>query len=487
MFPEFQERSYETKPVRYWNDGYVYSSDGRRTKSLYGNIIDELVGSSTIFFVESITSSNIFPHIIAAAVRDDCSVLCDGNGKPFAVRSETKNKSSWLVQFDSWFEGKDYKGPIESLDLVRRIYEHLGVGSAPTPSSLGRKTMRYVWREEKIMRHTCVPLACESFVRDYGYGGISIVKQGAIGRTYSKMSEIDASQNYVGEVQFYKRPAGTPTNFSYLDQDYKTWFAEAKITIRQELPLGIFPVRKDDHRVYYPTERGVYTTHIWRETYDMAIQNDCDIQISEGWGWHSMTEDVQPWALWIFNKRISAPTKDVEKGVKKAAVSAIGSLGRGRDVWHLGEPGEDELQGGVPLIMDGIPIDIWAIQSYDINTAAMPHWQRHVVSCANNRVRNFALQYAEKGTLILIDTDGIFVRGEEAGRKYIEKHSLQSVGVPAGTWLSRLHHNFQILHNRMWISDEEPDRHGVLLERLRSQCMTGKNTKEKGRKNSQEY
>lgn len=469
MWPEYREKSFEYKQLTFFDGQVIYDSSGERIHRVqdFDEVVDLAIQLSTICFVDSLVSSECLGLCVTAATRDDCSVLCDSGGKPIAIRIKKKSMTSWFVQFSSWFDASEYQGPFESLKILEKVYKHIGVGTAPTPSSLGRKTMRYVYQTQQLKRHTCMPLSCETFLRENGYGGITVTKQSAIGKTYSKTSEIDSSMNYVSRVLIGKLPDETPICFSNLDNThYETWFAQVKITLRKDLPLGVFPVRKNDRRVVYPTKKGVYYTHLWKETVDIARENYCDVEVSEGWGWKAMTEDNRLWALWIFNKRVTAPNKEVERKVKKVAVACLGSFGRSRDTYELRNCETMEQSDVLPVLLGNIPLDLWVSPARDERSALMAHWHRYLVSDANNAVRSFALPYAEEGKLLLIDTDGIFVRGEEAGRKFIEKHSMESIGVPPGTWLWRLHHHFKLLRNRMWVSDEEPNRYGKLLERI---------------------
>lgn len=326
--------------------------------------------------------------------------------------------------------------------------------------------MRYVYRMYQLKKHTCLPLACEVYVATHGFGGINVTKH--IGSSFSKVSELDVASNYLTEFIEEEFPDGTPEWFVRLDDlsYFKTWFACVRITIKKQLPLGIFPVRREDNSVYYPVNRGVYDTHVWKETAEIAAENGCIVEVYDGWGWHFMTRDNEHWATWLYDKKIKAPNKLVEKGTKKVAVSGIGSLARSRDNFLLSNNREATDEQAIPVLIGNVPVDLWVTSNTDYNVAVMGHWQRYCVAIANNSVRNFATPFARSGSLILIDTDAVFTKGEAAGKRYIQKQSLDAIGCKPGTWLWKLHHNFRVLRDRMWLSDEEPNRYGSLLERI---------------------
>lgn len=468
MFPEYHDKNYQYKQVVYYEEGKLYDSNFRMVYSDMGEPEDVLVYLSSrpqICFVESLTSTRVFSILLRCVSNPAYSVFCNNRGVPLVVRVPVGRSSSWIVPISSW----DLPAEIESLYVIERTLDHIGLGSSPTPSSLGRKAMRYVYQLHKLKRHTCMPLACEKFVHIHGFGGISVTKH--IGSTFSEVSQLDVSSKYLAEFIEVDFPDGTPEWFTETDdlKDFSTWFARVRITIRKSLPLGIFPVRRSDHSVYYPVKKGVYDTYIWKETADIA-REWCDVTTFEGWGWHKMTRDNSEWAIWLYKKKLSSPDAEVERKVKKIAVAGIGSLGRDRESYILSasceKNNEDRGIYCLPMCIGNNPIDLYIVPDFNQWYGLMGHWQKYCVASSNNDVRSFALPFAEKGDLILIETDGIFVKGEEAGQRFLEKHSLEAVGCPPGTWLWKLHHNFRVLRNRMWISDEEPDRYGSLLERI---------------------
>lgn len=460
-FPEYRERSNVVKQLLYYTDSQLVTCEGEIFAQDCKSALEYAMKNPCVIFVDSLKTQKMLQLVSLSVQSPCCSVSCDYLGRPMFIRIQRWNIHSWIIPWTSW----DMAPGIDSLSTLVLFFEYMGVGSAPTPSSLGRKTMRIIYESEQLYHHYSPSMNCEKYLNTHGFGGITITN--FVGDEFSVVSEIDCASKYLEENIEDEYPDKTPSWFIEGDEisDFHTYFASCEVTITRELPLGIFPVRTADRRVEYPVKPGTYSTHLWKEQVTLCEENDVHVKVLSGWGWGSSTLDNSPWAKWIYQKKIDAPSKELERLVKKCAVSAIGSMGRDRTVYSLTT---QELKGqeSVPLIIGREPLNLWIVEGSDTHSGLMPHWQKYTVQMANNRVRNFALPYAEQGNLILIDTDAVFVKGEEAGRNYVEKHSIESVGIPAGSWLSKIHHGFKVLRNRMWLSDEEPGRYGKLLERI---------------------
>lgn len=387
--------------------------------------------------------------------------MASKKGQVIACRFQPGKKSHWLVSLDSSW---GLPGEPESLTVLEDLYKHLGVGVKPTPGSLGKQSMRHVYDLYNLKNHTCLPLSCEKFLQLNGFGGIVVTNK--IGHVVPIALQEDKSMAYVSKWDIH--PDGTPVFFSHPDgiNQFVTWFASVKIEIRETLPLGVFPVRYKNGRVSYPTKRGTYYTHVWKEDAELAMSSGCIVQVRDGWGWHKMTRDNQKWAEWIYIKRQNATYKMLEKMVKKTAVAAIGSLGRSRDVFKVVGPDLKDIDNDVPVMIGEEAVDLWIHQEYDGRSSILNHWNDYTVSKTNRDVREFALSYAEQGKLVMIDYDSVFSIGESGGKSFMRKDSIDNIMCKPGTWLWRLHHNFKILRNRMWVSDEEPSRYGSLLEKV---------------------
>lgn len=384
--------------------------------------------------------------------------LCTDRGHIKSLRMATpKSSSRWMVTFDSW----DGEPGTQFLVEQEEYYKHMDIGVAPTSGSMGRLSMMYVYTLFDLPRHTALNLACEDFLYKNGFGGMAITSK--LGET-DRASCIDLSSAYVAKSE--RVPSGTPEHFvegSQLD-DYVTWFARVKVTINAELSLGLFPVRGVNHSVFYPTRPRTYDTFLWREQADAARLQGCRVRVFEGFGWRQFTHTNRLWAEWIYSKRLSAPNVNVEKRVKKTAVSAVGIHGMSRQQYILvGDKRYDPATDFSALDVNA-PLYSWVHPELNSNGAIMVHWHHFVVTQTNLALREEALPYAESGRLISIDTDGFFTDEYDEEHRYIKRHSIESAVVEPGTWLWERHHHHEMLGHRIWFSDEQPKRYGTTRE-----------------------
>jgi len=452
MYPELRQDNAARKPLYWLESGRVYDTGGHYISWLdCGD-----VPSSSLVYTESLTDPCLSNSITSWANSSSSKIIATDVGKVIAARLGNRS-TTWVVGYDSW-DGHN-PGP----DFIKELDEdftYIGVGSYPTASSLGRGTMRHVYREERLPPHTSLPVACEEYLLHNGFGGISVTPKSGI--IVPEVYQQDMSSAWVST--YNRHPDNTPEWFTAgadLSQ-YVTWFAEVEIEVTETLALGVFPTRLKSGRVKYPTRKGRYKTHVWKETADSAKRQGCKVSVDKGWGWVSWTEDNQAWAEWIFNKRQGANSDRQEKRVKKTAVAAIGSQGRGRDCYVVVGPELYNPETDYPVTHGQAPIDLWVHPERDNRSPTMVHWNHYTVNMSNSVVRDFAYPYAERNELLLIDYDAAFIVGSEPGT--MRKGSVESILCKPGTWLWKLHHNFRILRNRMWISDEEPARYGSLLK-----------------------
>jgi len=454
MYPELRSDNAARKPLYWLEQGRVYGPDGRRRFDIDRSELP----SGALCYTESLTTPSLADSLASWAANPSSKVIATDVGKVIAARLGSRT-TTWVVGIDSW-DG-DNPGPpfIKELD---EDFDYIGVGSYPTPSSLGRGTMRHVYRTQRLGIHTALPVSCEQYLLSNGFGGIVVTPKSGI--AVPEAYQQDLSSAWVSVYD--KHPDKTPECFGAGADlgKYVTWFGEVTIEVPNTLALGIFPVRKSDKGVKYPTRKGVYKTHVWSETAASAERQGCKVTVKEGWGWESWTEDNQSWAEWIFTKRQEANSERQEKRVKKVAVSAIGSQGRGRDCYVVVGPELYNPETDYPVCDGSAPLNLWVHPERDNRSPTMVHWNHFTINAANSVVRDFAYPYAERGELLLIDYDAAFVTGSEPGT--MRKGSVESLVCKPGTWLWKLHHNFRILRNRMWISDEEPARYGSLLKEV---------------------
>lgn len=454
MWPE--KRSSNVNPdkqLSFYEAGRLWGEEGQSIE-VDGDLSQFLVTNNMLCFTGSFTTEDMLRHISRWADTPGCRVLSASNGQVIHARLYHKRKTAWMVHSDSWGGYPD----VEFMKVMRATYEHMGVGVAPTPSSLGRATMRYIYDVQLLDRHTALPISCENYIDLHGFGGIAVTPKDHI--RIDEVTQLDMSSAYLSTYDLH--PDGTPEWFHGSPGHYWTWFAKVSITIAHDIPLGVFPVRGKDKRVKYPTRKGMYITYVWKETAESAMWQGCAVEVHEGWGWPGYTTDNQHWAEWAYMKRYTSPSEDVESKVKRIVVSSIGSNGRDRSGFVVVGPSRYNPETDFPVPSPYGPLDLWVHPDRDNRSALMPHWNDYTVERTNRIVRDFAYPFAEEGSLVLIDYDSVFTTSPR-GRNHIQKYSLESIMCKPGTWLWQAHHNFRVLRHRMWISDEEPSRYGSLL------------------------
>ena len=410
------------------------------------------------------------------AYSDDCHyhILADQKGRPIAIRYQgPRRRSFWLVKFDTWFD-KDFPGCLEALQIIENVTDWLGVGTRPTPSSLGRETMRYMYTTHNLQRHTCLPVACEEYIHAHGFGGIS--QSYFIGETIEEVTQNDKSFAYVSVWDHH--PDGTPL-WVNSDEiwDFPVWFGECKVTLKHELPVGLFAIRSNN-RIYHPKLPGVYRTHLWKEHVEDLLERGIDVRVIKGWAWPTFTDDNTEWKEWVYNKRIRSPSKDVERMVKKVVVSAIGSFNRSRDVFTMVGPSRYDAETDYPVLYQSTPLNLWVHPERDSRSALMSHWTTYSIDRTNAHVLHLAYPFSVQNSLVLLETDAFFTktlsrgnatysRGNTGDNRVLSEFAKKGSVVPQlGQWLWKTHHNFKLWRPRMWTSDEEPARYGSLLRRI---------------------
>ena len=460
MFPE-KRSSLEpsNKPLLWFENGRLYRVDESR---VHCELDEYIMSNPSIVFTPTMTRPEIVEYTAYWSNIDKHKLIATDKGKILSARLRgARNRTSWVVAAENWDENESTVD-ISFLKGMTGFYKHMQVGTFPTPAAHGRATMRWVYDNNLLPYHTSLPLSCENYLHRHGYGGIVITPKDHV--TYPEVTQADMASAWVS--LWGNEPDETPAWFTK-EVDCATYFAECIVSIPHTLALGIFPVRRADGRVVYPTRKGVYRTHIWKENVVSARRVGCDVKVLCGWSWPSFTADNQFWSSWIYNKRCRSKDEWQERKVKKVAVSAIGSNARQRVNYTVVGDSNYDPTWDYPAIDANNPINLWVHRDRDDRSPCMVHWVGHTIACCNLSVRDFAYDFASSGTLVLVDYDSVFVRSEDVKSRSIQKYTSEGINCKPGTWLWKTHHNFRVLRNRIWISDEEPGRYGSLLEGLR--------------------
>lgn len=383
------------------------------------------------------------------------TVMSDKRGKP----GMAKFGKFWIVTGDTW---KIKSLTPSALREQQEVFDYVDMGIAPTPGSLGARTMLHVWEECNLRRHTALSLAAENYLFEHAPSAV-VQNNGYVGRDVPRASLMDAHFAFVSE--WNEMPWGTAETFPQgASLYYPLYFAQCIVRIRSELALGLFAVRGEKNRLVWPTLPGVHVTHLWSDQIEDLRLAGCEVEVLEGFGWQSVDRTNEKWSEWIFNLRENAPNEQVEKAVKAIGVAAIGHHGMGRQHHILvsGDKYDNELDWPV---VDGHRVlsDLWVHPVSDWSDAPMVHWQRRVVAKVNRKVLAFAQPYAERGRLVAIDHDGVMLVAARGDENFIRKVPFERI--PPGGWSCETNHDVHYYAQRVWTSREHPHRYGRDLQR----------------------
>jgi hypothetical protein len=456
MFPEYKINRQGTRRELFGLErGRIFDRYGNTTPIRNYKDVRNFMETNSCMLVTDLHNDTNFLFDSTGDIRN--STLCDKDGKPFLTRASAtgrqRRSNTWIVRTDLW---ADILSP-RMLGNMADLFDYCGVDACPTTGSLGMRLMRMSMKDH---RHTSPSIACELFFREHGIGGI--VQTPGLHKYYSEALELDMCSAWLST--FTELPTGTPVRIGPRGAaNYKHYYVKCDIHIRNDLPLGPFPIRKKKGgKVQWPTKEGYYEgVYLWNFQIEDCLRAGCNVSLSHGWGWERTTTDTLPWSQQMYDFRIKAPTDFIEKSCKAGAVSAIGHHGMSRETFELVT--RDRADDTCRPVLDnaGNALDLWIREGFNWNVATMVHWRDYTISMCNSIVYNFALPFAREGRLIAIDYDAILIEEKEETKTFIRKKSIESLQQRPGTWMWTKLHQVRIDAARAYTSLEQIKRPGV--------------------------
>jgi hypothetical protein len=359
-------------------------------------------------------------------------VICDKVGSANMIRISYGRSSRWMVNLSMWLDKEKFdKCRGTFLDELHMFYVHMGTGVCITPGSTGHTHMKLVWQEEKFKKQTCVSLGAEKFLREHSIGGVIMTLQNG---TWEESMKLDESCNFLSH--WTVEPTGAAVWFnSDRVSKYATYFAECEVRITNTLPMGLFPIRGKNRRVYYPTERGSYACHLWKEHIQFAEAYGCEVRVCGGTGWTDLTSDPGTWANRAYWKRREAPTELVEFWSKGSYTGAIGHHGMSRIRYYLAPDDRAYNNSIILLNKEGEPLCYGIAEEADEDSAYLIHMQRHTSAMASLGSLAFAIDYAEEGRLIQVYHDSVLIHERDERHRFVARKSNEALEQPPGSWL----------------------------------------------------
>ena len=466
MWPSYINKSLPDRKVVLLEKGRLYAAETGKALLFDGkeDLCNRLFNENLIAFTESISDGSAFPFLPDFVADDRAQVLCTKHGTAKSVHIRRGNGTRWIGTGSPW----GYREiDIEFCKLLQEFFEYMGGGYHPTPTGVGLMLMRLSWEQYNLKRHTNINGFAEEFIRKNLVGGR--VDTPGLGNFYERAGMWDERLAYDAEWGNPK-PTGSVSMFSSGKVDkYDDWFAECDIRIGTELPLGPFPCRlfSNDHTVSYPTLPGTYKATLWKVQAEDAVNAGCYVHPGRGIGWTQVTSDTLPWARDMYELCANAPSPEIAELGKRSTVSPVGVHGSQGLRYHLVTEKQLGSRNAVPLCGEGVPRPYFVVSEQEHNSEMMLHWYSRTLAGAASVLYNFALPFAERGTLIATNYDSVMsVEIDENGR-YIKRHSVEGAFAKPGTWLYELITNLKVLRSRTFDCDQFSVHPGVRRQNVR--------------------
>ena len=454
MFPGFIPAEWPHRILAFFQTGRIYFQGGFVAPFVdsYENCVYTIFENNLLTFVDSIVS---FPFLEDAIADPQGKVLCTKEGEPLAIRIGRKSRTRWIVRISTW----DLPLEMESLDLLRRFYTYMGVGTHATPGGVGWSLMRKTWKDNHLPFHSTLNGYADQYIWQHAVGGRCDTFH--VGEHFDETLEYDMRSAY---LKYYeKHPTGKPGYFKHGYCDgYATYFARcsADISLWIDPPnLGPFPFREEEKPIQYPTLPGIYDTYLWKEQIDVCEGLGIDIEVHEGYGWQAFTQDNNAWATTMYTLVQQAPS-DIRPLIKKSYVAAIGRH-RMENNYFVLVPESEYKEGDVP-VAEGSDFYAYFIHpEREYNSVNCPHWWSYTIALTNNELFRFAYPFAASGQLLATNFDSVMVLPTpEDYERFPEK--ADSREGPAGSWGWTKLTNVDIVAARSFKSNEKTVLPGVV-------------------------
>ncbi len=463
FFPGWIPTIWKNRTLAYYVGNSLVTEHGQSTHiTSYSELFSELFAGGLLTLCTSLLD---FPWLEEAVTLYKGMLYATPKGIPTALCIQGKanghTASRWLIQASTW---QQHTPNDELLQRLRMLFEHCGVGTANTPAALGMLLQKRAFYEQYgdtwvQHRHPLPPERCVKDLRERSSGARSDLLASTT-ETFDLVYELDAKNAYAAAFEEVPTGPTVPHQGNFLEQ-YQTYVSQCHVEIREPLVLGCFPVRTEQAgiaRVEYPRQIGQYDAFLWREEIDRAREKGCIVTTGPGWGWVEMTRDNAHFARLMTELRDTAPPEIVD-WIK---IAIVGSIGRHGSPWQstILLPEEEASPGDRPAAWDGLAYD-WVIHEACFHIPeTMQHWFSYTLMKCRLTLYQYALPFAEEGTLLASNVDAVYVARETLrARHVIEKHL--AYGLPAGTWRKTTLTEVQFPALRHLVSHEKVRRPGV--------------------------
>lgn len=444
LWPKYRPQYFTYKNLYLLDKRSVYNEKGKKVHTYedYQDLLVFLSGNNGSLFIRDFLCH---AQLVSRSINNPyAKVSCRKNGQPTGITIKGKYSTKIGLSTAWGVPNKNISFDIQFLTLMKQTFQHCRVGTQVTSGALGKALQYMVWMLENLERYTAPNMLAQKFIREYATGGrCDTLRTGYVGDTL----ELDGSSFWLAHC--YPLPCGTAIPFTDGCVDgFYTFFARCTVTIKKELALGPFPMRRKDGKITYPTLPGTYETYLWREQCDDCIQAGCTVQVHNGYGWLDCTYAMEYYAQHVYGLRMQVYGTPVEDNLKQAIVAGFGYWAMGGDFYSLTDtPSEGDRF--FPSI-DG-PTDYYIHKEpYDYTVPNMPHWYYYLIMQANRTLYQFSLPYAKQGRLIATNYDAVYVLEQNETRQFVRKYSPEAATVAVGAWRWSRLIDFKVLGDRSY-------------------------------------
>jgi len=366
-------------------------------------------------YTHSLLDCVAFPYLFDALNDPHATVLASTSGGVVGITWQFGRRTVWLASTAAWGEAEPTPAFLRRL---RALFRYCGVGTYATPAALGEAVWRASREGERI---SCPSLACARDLHAYSIGGRADTP--GLGLTLAEAFEQDMRSAYVHLVT--RVPAGTAASFLREPEDgglYASWFARCVVSVPSGSAVtrsgwSPVPVRGLSAAVAYPAFPGTYgedgALWPWKQEVQAARKGGCDVQVQGGWGWPRMDNGNTRWAAKMVALREGAPSEDVAKWIKTAAVAAIGRhAAYKRYSLVLDSDQAHDIAIDTPLCTrGGRSIAAWLHPLPEERRFTLPHWFYHTVMRCRLELFNRARHEEANGNeVVALNFDAIYTK-----------------------------------------------------------------------------
>ncbi len=466
MFPQYAMSWTPTRKLAWIEDNKIIMiNTGKVVKfETPDEFVNAIFKENALCYLKSFNAQYFPFEYLDYFIRTGADVTCNRYGHISCIHIRRGNRVCWITSLQSWHFDPNQSNMLSMFQL-KEVFENANIGCYPTPSSLAMNIMVRGWpnKNGKPLKHSVPNGFCTRHLNEIKIGG-RVDTYANMKRTYGVADYYDMAAAHPSK--FIGLPTGT-TLYIYGEEGVENMaysVSKCTVVVHEDLPLGPFPVRDDNGKVYYPREKGTYIADLSKGRIEDARKAGCDVQVGAGWGWLISTDDSRYYRdeTWRLREQDGGEIKRIFKLVSNSGIGRQGNDGSYmnmvlKDSGNIDEELSDILRGHAVLLPYAIR------KTVNDNSVNMIHWYYYVTDETAREVYHNALPFAERDMLLSINFDGFVTKSSDKINHmgYREKGS-SDIQMGETTW-ERLT-NVRFPYSRAIVCDQFSKRPGTLKE-----------------------